>query len=183
MKPPLVYGLYLALAQLLLNVVLYLTGVHESAEGMQAAQVPITFVGIALYSAAVVLAIREKRATAPADRPWGYGSALGTGVLTILFGTVFGIVSSYIYYAFVNPGMADVLYQMQVAQMEANGMSPTQIAQGEETMRRFMTPLPMAVFTAFFGLFMGTLVALVAAIFFRTRPAIVAESTVPRAVA
>ena len=164
MKIPLLYGAYLALGNLMLNVVLYLFGVHDNVEGLQTAQMPVTFVSIALCSGAVVLAVREKRALTPAGMSWGFGSALGTGILTIVVGAALTLATSYLYFAWVNPGLSELVLQMQLAQMAANGLAST--PESEEMMRRFSSPIGLSFAGAFMNFFLGSLVAVTAAIVF-----------------
>lgn len=185
MKTPLTYGFAMALAGAVLTFVMFLAGYHDTAEKMQTvfAQVVGAVVPLAIGISCLALAMREKRAETPADRDWGYGSALGTGVLTALFGSLIGLVTAYVYFAFINPHMGDVLYQVQVAKMEAKGASADQIERAEPMMRKFMTPVAMTLFQSVLGFIWGVILALIVAIFFRKRPVVAFETEVPPPVA
>jgi hypothetical protein len=98
---------------------------------------------------------------------WNYGPALGTGVLTALVAAVTGAIVTYIYFSFVNPGMPDLIHQMQVAKMHAKGMSDTDIERATGFMKIFTSPGVMACMQILGGMFFGTLISLVVAIFFR----------------
>ncbi len=181
MKTPLIYGFAMALAGALLTFVMFFAGFHDSAEKMQSgfAQTVNVIVPLAIAITCLALAMREKRAAQPADKDWGYGAALGTGVLTALFGSLIGIVTAYAYFAFINPHMGDVIYQVQVAKMEAKGASADQIERAEPMMRKMMTPVIMTVFQCVIGFIWGVVLALIVAIFFKNRPAAVLGTEPP----
>src|SRR5512133_3691522 len=119
MKTPLTYGFLMALGGALLTLVLYFAGFHDAPEKMNAAQWTGMIASLAISAVCLSLAMREKRALRPPENPWGYGSAFGTGVVTGLFGVLFGSVFAYVYVAFINPGMGDVILQLQMNKMEA----------------------------------------------------------------
>lgn len=169
MKLPLVYGLAMAAGGALLNVVLYLAGFHESTDKLPAAQVIGTVVGLGIVIACLALAMKHKRASYPADAEWGYGPALGVGVLTSLVGALFGAVFSYVYFAFINPDMSEVILQAQVEKMEAAGISAAKIEQAQPMMKKWMSPGVMTVMQLFFGVIFGIVLSLIVAIFFRKR--------------
>jgi hypothetical protein len=171
MKTPLTYGVAMAIASALLTFVMFFAGFHDSPEKMQSGLArTISSVGpLAIAITCLALAMRDKRGTTPLDQTWGYGSALGTGVLTALVGAFVGAIFAYVYFAYINPNMADVVYQMQVAKMEANGTSADQIEKAEPMMRKFMSAPGMTLFQTFFGFLSGVVLSLIVAIFFRKR--------------
>jgi hypothetical protein len=171
MKIPLSYGVAMAIAGALLTFVMFFAGFHDTAEKMQSgvAQTIGMVVPLAIAVTCLILAMRDKRANTPPDANWGYGSALGVGVLTGLFGALLGAVFAYIYFAFINPNMTEVIYQMQVAKMEEKGMSAEQIGNAESMMRKMMSPIMMTVFQTLMGIVWGVILSLIIAIFFRRR--------------
>ncbi len=172
MKIPLKYGLFMALAGAAFTLVMYFAGFHENAAKMGSAQT-IGFVSIfAISTVFLALAMKEKRATTPADANWGYGSALGTGVLTGLFSAFFGAIFAYCYFAFINPAMCDVILQVQLDAMEAKGMPAAQMERAEPMMRKWMSPPMMTVMQAATGFMMSTVLAAIVAIFFKRRDAV-----------
>jgi hypothetical protein len=181
MKTALTYGAAMAVANALLTLVLYLLGLHDSAEKLRLAQWVGGLAGAGVGIAVLTLAIREKRAAFPADETWGYGNALGIALLTGVVGTFLGSVFGYIYFAAINPGMADAIYQGQVAAMEARGMSAAQIERAEPMMRKWMSAPILTLIQLFFGLVWSTLLALVVAAFLRRRPAAAADAPPPLA--
>jgi hypothetical protein len=171
----------MAIASAVLTFIMFFAGFHDNAERMQSGVAQtLGIVGpLAIVVACLILAMREKRANAALNASWGYGSALGTGVLTGLVGALVGGIFAYLYFAFLNPHMGDVIYQVQVAKMEAKGMPTEQIEKAEPMMRKFMTPAMMTVFQSFFGFIWTVLLSLIVAIFFRKRDVLVAATDAP----
>ncbi|HVS54362.1 MAG TPA: DUF4199 domain-containing protein [Opitutaceae bacterium] len=169
MKIPLTYGFIGALAGAALTLLLYFGGFHDSVEKFSAGQWIGGIGGLLILIVCLVLALREKRATAPASVEWGYGSALGAGLLTALTSTVLGAIANYIYFVYVNPHISDVILAAQQAKMEQLGLSAEKIAAQEEMMRKWMSPGISTFFQAAFAFFIATLVCLIVAIFFRER--------------
>src|SRR4051812_44585446 len=115
MKTPLTYGFFSALGGAIVNLLLYFTGFHDSVEKLTSAQIVGGILGLAIVVTCLSLAMRDKRANAPTDTEWGYGSAFGTGLLTSLFIVLFGAITTYVYMGIINPGFSDVIYAAQVA--------------------------------------------------------------------
>ena len=157
----------MALSGAVLTMAMFFAGLHESVARMTAAQWIGTMGGIAIGTTCLSLAIREKRATAPTGTAWGYGSALGTAILTGLGATVLGTMFGYAYFSFINPNLIEVMVRMQMEKMEAAGLSPAKIAEIEPTIRKFMSPVLLTVLQAFFGFLSTTVMASIVAIFFR----------------
>jgi len=167
MKTPLLYGCLMTLATALTTFALFFAGYHESPEKVQATQWVGTVVGIVAGVVFTWLAMRERRAEYPADKTWSYGSALGTGVLTAVVAAVTGAIVTYVYFSFINPAMADHIYQLQVMKMQAKGMSDDQIQRAAPMMKMFMSPGVMCAMQIVFGIVAGTVVSLIVAIFVR----------------
>lgn len=171
MKTNLVYGFVLALAGFLVSLVFYIAGFHSSVEKMQATSWISTCLMIVISLVVLYLGMSAKRAAAPADREWTYGSALGTGVLIALFGALFSLILTYIYFGLINTNMSEIIYQTQVAKMEAKGMSSDQLEKAEPMMRMMMSPVMVSVMGAVMGFVFNFIFSLIVAIFVRQRPA------------
>jgi hypothetical protein len=180
MKTPLTYGFISALAGALLTLLLYFAGFHDSPDKLASAQIIAGCVGLVIVVTCLSLAMRDKRATAPADAEWGYGSALGVGTLTALVNSVLGAIFYFIYASFINPSFADTLLQSELAKAEAKGASATQLANMEPMMRKFMSPGVSACMQLIFGFIFCFVIALIVAIFFRKpRPAMAGGEVPP----
>jgi hypothetical protein len=169
MNTPLKYGAIMAVAGFLLNLTLYLVGLHDTAEKFATSQWIQGVGGTIITVAILALAMREKRAQTRPDANWGYGSALGTGVLVTLVAAILGAVGTYVYAAFINTEFGEVNLQFQVMKWEQAGKSASEIEAGEKMTRGFMTPVIMSLFGAVFGFLFCTVLSLIVAIFFRKR--------------
>ncbi|QYM79421.1 DUF4199 domain-containing protein [Horticoccus luteus] len=170
MKTNLLYGFVLALVGFLVSLVFYITGFHSSVEKMEATSWISNTLLFVISIVVLYLGMAAKRAAAPADRQWTYGSALGTGAGIAVFGALFGIVFTYIYFALINHNMSDLIYQVQVAKMEAKGMSSDQIEKAEPMMRAMMSPVAASLMAGVVGFIFNFLISLIVAIFVRRRP-------------
>jgi len=170
MKTPLIYGLYLALSGLLLNVALYFTGFHSDVDKLTSSQWIGGGIGLVLGIVFIVLGIKARRSEVPATEEFGYGRALGTGVMISVFSCVFGIVTNFLYMRVINPGFREVIIQAQANKWEAAGMSSDRIEKAEQMMRSPVGAILNAVFIIIFIMIINTLISLVAAAFLK-RPA------------
>jgi hypothetical protein len=161
----------MAIAGAVLTLLLYVAGFHEAPAKLTAARWIGGLGGVAIGAACLALAMREKRSLLPADADWGYGSAFGTGALTSLFGSLIGLVTTYAYFGLLNPGFGDVLFQAQVAEMEARGMPAAQIEKIEPMIKMWMSPAALTLTQGVMGFVFSLILALIVAIFFRQRPA------------
>lgn len=152
-------------------LVIYLLGLHSDPGKLSLAQAVQMVLGLGIGIACIVLGTKERRAATPADQDFGYGSALGAGVMITLFAALFGIVSNILYMNFINPGMVDVAVQAQIAKWEAAGMSAARIEQAEGMMRKMMSPGISAAFGFIMGMIFGTIISLISAAFLKRPPA------------
>lgn len=171
MKTYLTYGSAMAGGGFLLVLVLYALGFHSDPTKLGTAQVIQTCVGLAISITCIVLGTKARRATVPVEQDFGYGSALGAGVMITLFAALVGIVTSAIYMQLINPGMNDIIIQAQIAKWEAANMPAARMEQAETMMRKMMSPPIQICFQFLGGMFFGTLVSLVTAAFLKRAPA------------
>jgi hypothetical protein len=170
MKTSLIYGLYLALAGLLLNLCLYFAGFHSEAEKMISVQWPSVGIFILLAIVLIVLGIKARRGETPVTEDFGYGRALLTGVLVGAFSCIFGIVTNLLYTKVINRGFDVVMAQVRATQWEAQGWSSDRI---EKTEAWVHSPMGIIIFGGIFVLFLMfiyTVISLIAAAFLK-RPA------------
>ncbi len=178
MRIPLFYGFVMALAGALLAIGMYLLGLHSDPEKLATAQVAGTLGGLTIGVVCIVLGTKARRALVPATEEFGYGRALGIGVMIALFAALFGIGTSLLYSTVINPGFIDVIVQAQAGKLEAKGLNSTQIEAAEKMIRKLSSPAIQSVFNFFGGLLFGTLISLVTAAFLK-RPAIATPIDAP----
>lgn len=171
MKTSLMYGFVMALGASLVSLAFLFTGFHDEPDKMQLSQNISIVLNSLIAIACIVLGMREKRALTPATDNWGYGSALGTGLLISLWGTLFATIYTFCYFSFINPAINELIYQTQVAKMEEAGMSAADIANAEPMMRKMMNPVIISVMSFFMILFFNAVISFIAAIFVKNRPA------------
>jgi hypothetical protein len=143
MKTSITYGFIMTLCGAFVGLALYFTGFHADVDKLKTAQNISIVIGIIISVCCILLGMREKRANTPADKSWGYGSALGTGVMIGLFGAVFGAVYNYVYFAYIDPNFREVVLQAQIAALEAKNLSAAQIEQAEPYIRPWLSPVAM----------------------------------------
>jgi len=170
MKTYLTYGFYMALGNALIVFALYFFGMHSEAAKLDLAQKLQMFSSIAISIACLIYGTREHRDALPAADPYGYGRALGTGFMIVLFASLFGAIFNYLYAAIINPGFIEVLLQAQSDKLEAAGMGADKIEQVNRMTRKMMKPAIQAGIGFFMGLFFGTLFALITAAFLKRTP-------------
>lgn len=159
-----------------LMLLLYFLGFQSSVEKFQTGQWIGGISGVVISAVFLALAMREKRADFPAVEDWGYGNALGAGVLTGLAASVFGIATGYFYFFVLNPEFSEISYQAQIRAMEASGKPADYVARAEPAIRMMSKPAVLFVFQTIGGFFFSLIISLIVAIFFRKRelPAVAA---------
>lgn len=171
MKTYLTYGAAMAIGGALLLLGLFFFGFHTEASKLGSAQWIGTCGGLVIGFVCIHLGLRARLAEVPLTEDFGYGRALGNGVMIVLFGSLFGVLTNLVYFQYINPGLTDLIIRAQSAKMEAQGLSGTQIEQMEKVMHFMMSPAIQVASAFLGGMIMGTLTALIAAAFSR-RPAI-----------
>ena len=167
LKTYLKYGGAMAGGGFLITLVLFLIGLHSDASKLSAAQWTQGCLGLVIGIVCIVLGTKERRATTPADAEFGYGQALGAGVMVTLIGALIGIATNMLYTQVINPGFNDLLVQAQIAKWEAAGMSAARIEQAEGVMRKMMNPAIQACFAFLGGMIFGTVISLITAAFLK----------------
>ena len=170
MKTCSLYGFILAVAMAVLTLILYFAGLHSDPAKLATAKWVGGLGGLGIGFVCTSLGVKARRAEVPESEGFGYGSALGAGVLISLVAAILGAAFNYVYVAFINTGYADVLLQDQMDKLQAKGLSGAQLDQAEKMTRLFMAPIPMTIMAMVFGFIFGLLVSLVVAAFLK-RPA------------
>ena len=171
MKTYLTYGFAMAFGGALVVFALFFLGMHDSPEKLDTAQWIQMGLGLALGVACIVLGTKARRAEVPATEPFGYGSALGAGVMITLFAALLGLFTNYLYGAVINPHFTDVMLQSQADKLAAQGVPSDKIEQIQKMTAVMMKPPVMAMMGFISGMLFGTLISLVTAAFLK-RPAV-----------
>ncbi|HEY5078554.1 MAG TPA: DUF4199 domain-containing protein [Opitutaceae bacterium] len=170
MKTCSLYGLILAITGAIVTLVLFFLGFHSDPAKVGTGQM---IGGLTILAASIVitsLGIKARRAEVPGSEPFGYGRALGAGVLISLVAVVLSTVFNIIYTVFINTGFTEVMVQAQMDKLQAKGLSGAQLDQAEKMTRMMMGPVPAAIVGILFGMIIGTIISLILAAFLK-RPA------------
>ena len=170
MKTYLTYGFGIALGGAIISMVLYFLGFNADPDKLQASRWITMVIGIVIAIVGLYLGTKEKRALTPPDKPWGYGSAFGAAFMIGLFAAIFSGLYNYAYFAFIDPGISDIILQMQLDQMEAKGMSADQIDKIEPMVRKWINPVAMSISGFVGAFFFHVVIGLVVAAFVKSRP-------------
>ena len=170
MRTAFLHGAGIAIANALVTLGFFFTGVHANAGRLAATQWLGTLLILGVCGAGLTLAVRERRAELPPEKEWGFAPAFGTGVLTGLFASLLGILPNYVYFAVINPGFSDVLGAMQRNALEAKGLSDAEIERMMPMMEKFTGPAVLTASGAFMSFVWASLVALVVGFFLRAKP-------------
>jgi predicted permease len=163
MKTCFLYGFISALAGAFLTLILYFLGFHSDPSKLTAAGWIGGLFGLAVTVVCLALGVRTRRDETPKDAPFGYGSALGAGMLITVVSSLLSTIFTYAYYAFINPAFAEIVLQDKLAKLEASGMSGDRLEKMEAMNRWMMTPVPMAVTALIILIVIGFIISLIVA--------------------
>ncbi|MHA7110019.1 DUF4199 domain-containing protein [Sunxiuqinia elliptica] len=158
-KSAMTLGLYLAIALILYNVVLYVLG-----ENMNKTLGLITYVimGAGIYWCQ--LNYRNNELGGYIE----YSKALGFGVAVMLFAGVLNALYTVILLK-VDPSIMEQVRIMQEEAMLQQGMSEEQIEMAGEMMSKFQSPIVIVISSLFTFAFIGFLISLVTSIFIKRK--------------
>lgn len=161
------YGLLGGLAMIVLNLVFYLSEMLDLSKASFISLPNLT--NYALMIAVVVLALRYHR-----DQELGgylpFTRCLGMGWWLGLTMGIVGAIWAYIFFQFVAPDLVETIREMQIEQMQDQGLSEEQIEQSEKYMAMFTSPGAMAILSIFGNVLMTIIIALFAGLFMKKDP-------------
>lgn len=167
MKTYLLYGFLIALGNFLLSLVLFLCGLQSDISHLPAAQLVGGLGGLAIGLTLLILGIRAARAEIPPEQAFGYGRAVGAGFAIQAFASVFAAVATYVYGAFINPHLSELILQSQAEKAEARGMTSEQIERMQGMTRMFVGPAGQAISALVGTLVIGGIIVLIVAAFLK----------------
>lgn len=167
MKTYLTYGSAMAGCGFVLTLVLFILGFHSDPAKLQTANWIQGCVGLGISITGIVLGTKARRAQVQTTEEFGYGNALGAGVMISLFSALTALVTTFLYFGVINPHFTEVIIQAQADQLEAKGLSADKIEQIQKVSAPFMK-LPIQMVFAFFGsMLFGTIISLISAAFLK----------------
>jgi len=167
MRPTAVrYGLIGGLITIAYGLVANVSGLNEPGSSLSWLSGVIS---VAIFAAVLVMAVKYHR-----DEELGgyisFGRAFGLSMLTVLIMAVLGAIFTYVYMAFIDPGMTERLIEMTREQYENMGMSEEQIEQSLGMAKTFMEPHWAALFGILGNLVFGAIVGLIISAIMKKNP-------------
>ncbi len=156
-KHAVTYGLYFAVAYILISVVVYITGAMNSK--------PVTWITNIVMIVAIILIQIHYRKTLGGFI--SYGQSVGIAVLSMLMAAVPIAIYTYALYKFIDPALLDQIKMMTEEQMVNRGMPEEQLDAALAMSSKFQTPGIIA-FSQFFNLpLTGVIIGLITSIFIK----------------
>jgi Protein of unknown function (DUF4199) len=178
MKTCALYGFIIALADSLLVLVLFFLGFHSDPAKLVAAGLIGSIAALAIGIIVTVLGVKARRSEIPATQDFGYGSALWAGVQISAVACFLASIFDYVYNAFINPGLADIIVEAQMEKIQSKGLSGDQADKVEKMYRFMQTPGVHAVTALIGGFIFAFIISLIVAAFLK-RPALAAPGQPP----
>ena len=127
--------------------------------------------GLAIAITVTALGVKARRAEIPETKKFGYGSALWAGVQISAVASFLSAIFIYVYHAYINPGLSELMLQDTMDKLQAKGMGGPQLDQVEKITRMMMGPAPQAISALIAGFIVGFIISLiVAAVLKRPEP-------------
>ncbi len=171
MKTYSLFGFFMALAGLVLTLVLYFLGFHSDPAKFPTGQIIGSIGGLAIGITFIVLGTKARRAEWPVAEDFTYGNAFAAGFMITAIAAFIGIVTNYLYFQVINPGLGDIIVQAQLDKLEAKGLSGAQLERAEKSIRFFLKPGITMALGFLGGIFWGTVISLISSAFLK-RPAV-----------
>jgi hypothetical protein len=170
MKTCFLYGFLLAVAGSILILVLYFLGFHSDPTKLAAGNWIGGVLGLGIGISFTVLGVKARRSEVPENVEFGYGRALGAGVLISLFASILSTIFNYVYAAFINPGLTEIRIQDAMGKLEAKGITGIQAENMEKGMRFMSSPGILALSNLIGGFIFGVILSLIIAAFLKRPP-------------
>ncbi len=158
----LVWGAILGFIGIIYAVILYMLDQNLNQN--------LGYLGMVITIVILILGVRSYR-----DNIMGgilpFSPAFKFGFVVVVVSTVINLIYSYILWTVIDPGIIGKMKDMQMEKMLEQGISEEALDQAMAISGKFMTPLIMTIMALFFGILIGTIIALiVAAIFKKNEP-------------
>lgn len=163
------YGLIGSGILVVVGLIMYLAGLSDPAKQQGAVGWINNIINAVVMIWAIHTAMKTHR-----DQDLGgymtYGRALGVGTVTSLVMAAVTLVWMLLFFMVIAPEMIDQIKELQMAQMEQQGMSDEQIEQAMEMAGMFTSPTGLAIMGAIGTFIFGFILSLIIAAFARNNP-------------
>ena len=141
------YGVYLAVASILVNLIFYATGTLISLGWL------IGIIGLFLMIGIITLGIKKYKEVNSGLLSWGQAVKIGIGI-SIIAGLI-GVIYGFIFNNYIDPTMQEQIAEIQRQAWADANMTSEQIEAAEEMAKSFSSPAISSaiqiVASAFFG--------------------------------
>lgn len=163
------YALVLTLATIVLQLLLYFSGLQT--EKLATGQY-VQWLGLVIMAVVLYLGIKAVRNEMPGGT-MRYGQGVGAGVLISLYSGLMGAVYTFIHFTFINTGFADFTIALTREKWATRGLTPQQMEGAEAITRKMLQPGVQAVLGVVFSVLIGLILSLIiAAVLKRAKPAV-----------
>jgi hypothetical protein len=154
------YGLITGVALIILSLILYISNLYMNR--------PLGYLSLALLVAGMVWGTFEYRKSY-LNNFMTYGQAFTLCFLIGLFTAILTAIFSYIFAAFIYPGLTQEILQKAREEIESGGQQITeeQMEVALDWTRKFTTPVMLAIMDLVTKTFFSVILALLAAIFLK----------------
>ncbi len=116
---------------------------------------------IGLIPSIIIIYLAHKEFKDNGDGYMSYGQGLGLGTLISLISSLISTGFFFIYVKFIDSSYLDIMKDIQITQMQEQGMSDSEIETALGFSESFMSPGVMSVFAIVVAVFMGFVVSLI----------------------
>lgn len=120
---------------------------------------------VSLVFMTVIFILGHKYYKENGDGFMSYGQGMGIGFWASLLSSVISSAFTYVYVKFIDTSWMETIKEMQLEQMEKQGLSDEQIEMSMSMMERFSTPEMIFIFGIIGGVFLGVILSLIITIF------------------
>lgn len=170
MKTTFKFGIGIAVASFVMGLVLFFLGLHNDPEKLGTGQIVGSVGGLIISIVGLTMAMKARREEFAPEEGFGYGRALGTGVLTSVWSSIVGAILTIVYASVINPGMQEILVETEIMKMEDKGVPASTIEQAEGMINLMTSPAMMGVMNLIFGFIFGVILSLIIAAFVKRGP-------------
>jgi len=161
MNKAMVWGLYVALALIIVTMIFWASNNVFSKAALYISQV--------IYIAGIVTVTLSYKKSINESTPFTYGNALGLGVATMFFTSIIVALFTFILYKFIDPSLTDKMIQFTEETYLKSGLSEDMVEKMIDASKKMMTPSLISMSQALNIIIYGFLFSLITSIFLRKK--------------
>jgi hypothetical protein len=154
----LIWGIIIGLVSVIYSVVLYILG--------QATNNQLGYLGFIILLGGLIVATLNYRNSVRG----GYihfGTAMGFGILVIVFAGIISSVYGYIQMTVIDPGIHEQILEKSMEKAMEKGLPEDQIDAAMDITKKFLSPVVLAITSLIMSAFIGTVLSVITAVIFK----------------